>query len=381
GFDVPAWIAYQDGNGAWTRVIGTGNVYRFSITAATGGFAYVIPGPTTNTSQVNVQYMSRNEMSTVPFVYCSGSGPALKIVNGSVSGISGGDAVNISLGGGISFASPSIPTFSIAAVQNGTHDLIAWRHDLLADITGAGNPDRGFVRRDQNLANNSSVGTLDMNGAESFGPASATFTVNGLAAGDELSHTMRYNTGSACIGAGLYSSVRMTGNTFVGYGFPATLQRPTDFHQVIFTATTRQSGILFPTGQRTLIETFQTMGARNLTLGAVLAAPTISTLPASYKRLQAVFTLAAEYNSGATLAYTAGSKVVTISATPAWLGGSAVTLSLPNFSGLPGWNDAWPPASSATGQWTASVAGTTLSGPSLCTNNARLVTAMRAGSY
>jgi hypothetical protein len=173
----------------------------------------------------------------------------------------------------------------------------------------------------------------------------------------------------------------MSGNTFVGYGFPAGLQRPTDYHQVMFTATTRQSGILFPTAQRTLMETFQTMGARNLTLGAALAAPTISTLPGNYKRLQAVFTLAAEYNSGATLSYTASSKVVTIIATPAWLGGSSVTLSLPNFSGLPGWNDVWPPAASATGQWTAAVAGTTLTGPSLCTNNGRLVTAMRAGSY
>jgi len=381
GFSMPAWVAWQDGNGAWSRVTGTGNVYRFTVTAATAGFAYVLPGPTSNTSQVLVQYMSRAEMSAAPFVFCGGLTPALKVVNGSVSGVSGGDAVNISLGGGFAFANPSIPTFAIASVQNGAHDLIAWRHDLLADITGSGNPDRGFVRRDQDIASGGSVGVLNMNGSESFGPSSAVFTLSGLQAGDEMSHTMRYYTGSSCIGSMLYSSIRMSANTFIGFGFPASLQRPTDYHQVTFTSTTRQSGVLFPVAQRTLSEMFRTMGGRNLTLGAPIAAPTITTLAGNYKRLQAVFTLAPEYSSGATLSYTSQSKSVTIIATPAWIGGSNVTLAMPSFSGIAGWNDTWPPTPNATGQWTVAGAGTTLTGPSLCVENGRIVTAMRAGSY
>jgi hypothetical protein len=380
GFDVPAWVAWQDGNGAWTRVTPTGKVYQFTVTASTAGFAYVLPGPTTNSSQVLVQYMSRAEMSAAPFVFCGGLTPALKVVNGSVTGLSGSDAVNISLGGGLGFANPSIPTFAIAAVQNGAHDLIAWRHDLIGDITGGGNPDRGFVRRDQDIPSGGSVGALNMNGSESFSPSSAVFNVSGIVASDEMSHTMRYYTGASCIGAMLYSSVRMSGNTFIGFGFSAAVQRPTDYHQVTFTSTTRQSGVLFPVAQRTLSETFRAMGARNLTLGAQIA-PTVTTLAGNYKRLQAVFTLAPEYASGVTLAYNSQSKSVTIVATPAWLGGSNVTLSMPNFSGIVGWNDIWPPASGATGQWTVSAVGTTLTGPSLCVENARTATAMRAGSY
>jgi hypothetical protein len=382
GFNVPAWVAWQDGNGAWTRVTGTGNVYRFTVTAATASFAYVIPGPTSG-AQIQVQHMSRAEMTAAPFVFCGGPGPALKIVNGSVSGISGNDVVNISLGGGFGVASPSIPTFSIGAVQNGAHDLIAWRHDVIGDIVGGGNPDRGFVRRDQDIANNASVGVLNMNGPESFGPSSAVLSVAGLVAGDEVSHTMRYHTGASCIGANLYSSVRMSGNTFIAYGFSASVQRSTDYHELLFTSTTRQGGVLFPVAQRTLTTTFHGMGTRNLTLGAPLAVPTITTLPGNYKRLQAAYTLAAEYNSAAVLVYTVSSqsKVVTIAATPAWIGGSNVTLAMPNFSGLPGWNDAWPPAAAATGQWTTTVSGTTLTGPSLCVENGRIVTAMRAGSF
>ncbi|MGQ0639643.1 MAG: hypothetical protein ACT4P6_02570, partial [Gemmatimonadaceae bacterium] len=380
GFAVPAWVAWQEGNGAWTRATGTGNVYRFTVTAATGSFAYVLPGPTTG-AQINIQHLSRAEISAAPFVYCSGPGPALKIVNGSVSGISGNDAVNISLGGGFAFASPTIPTFSIGAIQNGAHDLIAWRHDIIGDIVGGGNLDRGFVRRDQDVANNGSVGVLNMNGPESFGPSSAVFTVAGLVAGDEMSHTMRYNTGAACIGSMLYSSVRMSGSNFIGYGFSASVQRPTDYHQLTFTSTTRQGGVLFPVAQRSITTTFQGMGSRTITLGAPLVVPPPTTLPGNYKRLQATFALGAEYNASATFTFTTVNKVVTIVATPAWIGGSNATLALPNFSGLPGWNDAWPPASGATGQWTVLAAGTTLTGPSLCVNNGQIVTAMRAGAF
>lgn len=382
GFDVPAWVAWQDGNGAWARVTGTGNVYRFTVTAATGSFAYVIPGPTSQ-AQIQIQRMTRSEISAAPFVYCSGPGPALKVINGSVTGVTGGDLVNISLGGGLGVANPQITVFNIAGVQNGAHDLIAWRHDLLADIVGSGNPDRGLVRRDQDIASGGTVGVLNMNGPESFGPSSAVFTVSGMVTGDEVAHTMRYNTGASCDGSMLYSSVHMSGNTFIGYGFSASVQRATDYHQVMFTSTTRQGGVLFPVAQRTLIETFQTMGSRTLNLGAVLAPPAITTLPGTYKRLPATFAPTAEYNAGAVFTYSVPSqqKNVTIGATSAWIGASSVTLGMPDFSGIAGWNNTWPPASGATGQWMTAASGTTLAGPSICVNNARIVSAMRQGSH
>lgn len=380
GFDVPMWVAWQDGNGAWMRVTGTGNVYRFTVTAGTGSFAYVSLGGS-GQGQIQIQHMTRAELSAAPFVYCAWGFGGSKAVNGSVAGISGGDAVHLSLGGGIGFANPQIPTFLIAGVQNGTHDLIAWRRDLFADITGAGNPDRGFVRRDQNIGNGGSVGVLDMNGPESFAPASATFTVNGLVSGDEVSHTMRYHTGASCVGSMLYSSIRMSANTFAANGFPATLQRSTDYHQLLFTSTTRQGGVLFPVAQRSVIETFRTISARTITLGAALAPPTITTLPAAYKRLQATFTLAAEYNSGASLSYTAPRNSVTIFATPGWIGGASVILAMPSFSGVAGWDDRWAPAAGARGEWITTVSGTTLTGLSFCVHNSRTVSAMRQGSF
>ncbi len=382
GLDVPSWVAYQDGNGPWTRATSPNRIYQFAITAATGGYAWAVPGPTTNTAQLQVRQMTRGELTVAPVVFCGSPDLGLKLVNGSVTGLSGGDAVNISLGGGIAFANPSIPTFALAGVRNGTHDLVAWRHDILADIVGAGNPDRGFIRRDQNIVSGASVGTLDMNGSESFTPAAATFTINGIVAGEEVAHTMRYQTGASCLGSMLYSSVRMaTPNTFDARGFPASLQRATDFHQALFSTTTRQSGVLYPIAQRALIESFRTLSARTLNLGAPLPLPTITTLPGPYKRLQASFSFATEYNSAVTLIYTAQSKSVSITASPAWIGNTSATLSLPDFTGVAGWNDVWAPASGATGTWTVLVAGSTLAGQTLCAEGARVITAQRQGAF
>ena len=42
GSTVP-WFAVQDGNGAWTRVIGANNSFSFNLTNDRGGVAYVVP--------------------------------------------------------------------------------------------------------------------------------------------------------------------------------------------------------------------------------------------------------------------------------------------------------------------------------------------------
>ena len=380
GFDVPAWVAWQDGaTGTWTRLTSTTKIYSFTVTQAVGAFAYVTQGATTNTAAVNVQNMSRAELSAAPFVYCA-LNISLKIANGTVTGVTGNDGVNIYLGGGLAYATAAIPSFALSGIVGGAHDLIAWRHDPIAEITGASANDRGFVRRDVNVAAGGSVGNLDMNGSESFTPASATFTVNGLA-GEEISQTFRYNTESACIASTLYGSSRMvTANTFLATGFPTALQRATDFHQLLFTATTRQSGISYPLAQRTVLESYKTLTSRTITLSRALPVPTVTTLSGTVKRVQAVVTIPAEYNSSVSLSYFAVNKNVTILATPAWIGLSTATLAMPNFTGVAGWLDVYAPAASATVQWTLSANGTNITGTTACVDNGRIYSAFRQGT-
>lgn len=384
GLNRPSWVAYQDGSGPWTRATSNNQVFQFPIASSKGGFAYAIPGPTTNTAGLQVQYMSRAEMSAAPIVFCAAPTLSLKLLSGTVTGMNGGDAVNVSIGGGIGFANANLPSLSIGNVQNGPQDLVAWRNDAIADILGAPNTDRGFVRRDVDLPSGASLGTLDMNGAESFAPATATFNLAGTVAGEELAYNLRYMTGAACQSGMLYGGVVMlTPTSFSARGFPASRQRASDYHQVIVSTTTRQGGLLYPIAQRSVAESFHSMAPRSLTLAAAIQQPTVTTLPGSYKRLQAVFGFAADYNGVISLSYTTGaqSKTATITATPAWIGGNTATLSLPDFDGVAGWNSVWAPASSATGVWTAMATGSTLVGPTLCSENARVVSSLRQGGY
>jgi hypothetical protein len=67
-----------------------------------------------------------------------------------------------------------------------------------------------------------------------------------------------------------------------------------------------------------------------------------------------------------------------ISATQGWTGGANVTLTLPNFSGVTGFLNAWAPVTSDNVSWSFSTSGGTLA--SVCGAGNRFVTASKSGS-
>src|SRR5438445_12776472 len=66
--DRAVWLAYQDGNGAWTRVTGVADVYTFSITSGKGGVAHVSLGPG-SLSSVQVQYTTQAALTAKPLTF------------------------------------------------------------------------------------------------------------------------------------------------------------------------------------------------------------------------------------------------------------------------------------------------------------------------
>jgi hypothetical protein len=105
--------------------------------------------------------------------------------------------------------------------------------------------------------------------------------------------------------------------------------------------------------------------------------PTITQLSGPYKRLQAVYTLPSGYNSSTFFSYDDGTRSVNISASFAYLGGTSVTLAMPDFSALSGWNNSWAPATSSTVDWSAAALGFSGQG---CAENARTIIATRSGT-
>ena len=370
----PTWLAYQDGPGAgWTVVTPVGTVYTFSVSNAKVGLA-TANGTGNN---VAVAYYAKSEVTALSgIVQCGGTAPTGKSVTGTVANLGATQTGIVSLGGGFGAASGLSPNVTVTGVKNGTHDLVAYARDLLA----VGTNDRAVLRRDVNTTAIPAAGSLgaviDFTGAESFAPATATITLGGLVGGEQLVHGMTYRVGASCEGATLYGGAIASGSTFTAYGIPAGQQRGTDSHGLSIAA------INGTTTFRSMIRSFAALTAQTITLPSTMPVVTPVAVAGPYLRFQFVYTLPSDLLSIATASYseTATGKSAGLVATSAYLGGAAVDLTFPDFSGLAGWSNAWMPATGAIGTWTLLGTGAqTSTGP--CSAGQAAVTSVRTGNF
>jgi hypothetical protein len=363
--DRPVWLAAQDGTNPWTRITGTGDVYTFTIGSGRGGLAYVELGAG-DVSTVTVQYMTQAELTAGTMVICSPT--AGKTVNGTVAGADVTDMSTVSLGGRSTTVLTYLSSdFQLTDVPDGAQDLVAYRHSLI------GGSEAAIIRRDQDIADNGTIATLDFASGEAFAPATATITLAGLAVDETVVQGMFYQVGANCATATLYNGVE-GGETFTASGIPSGQQLVTDFHGVNVVASAGDTAF------RLITQYNHTLAARTVTLGAVMPTPTVTSLAGTYKRLQAVYTLPTDYEGLTAFDYSDGAnKSVNISATFGYLGGTSTTLALADFSSLSGWDDAWAPASSSTGDWT--LLGTSPVPASVCVENASFKTASLTGTF
>ncbi len=352
------WLAYQDGTGPWTVAVPTGNVYQFNILSGKGGVAWV-QDPTGPGSAVLVAYFSQAEMTGFGATQFCSTPTATKTVTAQTANLGANRTAFVSLGGGTGLANFAQTLATLNGVTNGTHDLVAYARDIMTP----GLTDRVFIKRDVNttaIAPGGSVGfPVDFtDGTDSFAPAQATFTIGGTTGGDQVGLSAFYRTGADCRSGLLYSVAPAAVAAFEALGIPANKQRPTDSHGALVSATAGSS-------TRTQLEYFAAFGNRLITLPQAIPVFTPTSVAGSYKALRFQFALPAALASSASLSYSEvlAAKSAIITATNAWLGGTAVDVTMPNFSGLAGWSDAWMPASGAAVEWTASGAGSTLTGP------------------
>ena len=359
----PVWLAIQDGSGPWTVVTPVANAYSFNITTR-GGVTYVLT-PTVSTSTIVVRFLSKAEFGTNTVV-CPSPG-TLKTVNGTVAGVGANEAAHVSLGGGSSFLSAftgGVPNFQITSVLDGAQDLVAAHRPGFTSVA-----DKAIIRRGLNIANNGSIGAvLDFTMAEAFTLDNATIGITGLVGGEQVTQGVNYS-GANCIGGPLYSGVTAAGSSFTAAGVPAAQQVATDFHGFSLFVHDPATNMTRSTSQF-----FHAFGARTLALAALFPIPTVTVLAGPYKRLQAVYTLPADYQQSTSLNYNddvASGKAVTISATQAYLGGTSVTFAFADYSALAGWDNNWAPASANLADWTVSgTGGNATSG--FCTEGARV---------
>jgi hypothetical protein len=357
--ETPAWIAVQDGNGPWQRVLPTAGAVRFSVTTGRGGYAYLDGART-----VNVRYQSQAELSAAPIAVCAPRVSGRRVTGTSLH-TGPGEIWNYVFGGLPGLTTSALPDFSISDVPPGPHDLIGW--------TQFGTTYRYLLRRGLNPADGESVGTMSLLGPDAFFSVQRNMSVTAVfASGESLSHSLDYLTTAACTVNPLFTRGPI-GTTFTTFGIPEPYQLPTDFHQVTVRAAGSQ-------GIRSISTVMHALEGRNLPIPPLVPTLDVRTLAGPYKRLQAtIASLPGTYNGPLELRYQDGLQVMSVAASSAYAGTGGVVLTMPDFSAVAGWLPAAAIRADAAVQWTMQLDGGDLALPP-CTEGRTTVRTTRLGT-
>jgi hypothetical protein len=314
----PSWVAFQDGNGAWTQALpviaGQKVTFGHSFTTDRGAIATVRlfrNGLTT----LDVQYGLPTELAIVGDTTPAHCATAVsQTLLGTVAGIDTNEVAAVNAGFG---------TRDLVALGEGSTDfalpsLIAGPQDILATrisrLNGTNVLTRVILRHTPPLADSTRLPVIDFNSAEAFAPVIANATVNGL--GPE--------------GA--------TSRTF--YALPESRLQPNDLQVLSATANPTTANTI-----RSAEVYFRAPVEQALTLGAPATMPALSTIAATPSlRLRAKFDVQPDYDRLTGITYQQGqSPVVTVSMTAAYaaLGDSGYDLIVPDFSSAPGFDARW----------------------------------------
>ena len=309
----------------------------------------------------NITFGSAAEL-TSGAAACVGGGQ--KTLTGTVAGVGQTDIAAVAMGGAVATPTASNTGFTLTSVAGGPQDLLA----VLSSQTFSGTSlvfaaKKGIIRRSLNLANNAAIPVLDFNAAEAFTPVSATLTMaNGGT--DLLSVALGYFTANGSSGsftAGIPSNTA----TQTYYGVPAANQATGDFHALISSAIV-VSGTS-TTQIRSATKFFKTVADQTLTFGATPNAATVSAVATPLvARLRAQWNVQSDYNKMFTIGYsqTVGgiARSVNITATAASLGGSptAIDITIPDFSGVTGFDAKWGLKAGTAVTWVTTSSGWTV---------------------
>lgn len=354
--NAPVWFAVQDGTGAWTRVTPTNNNFTFNITSTKGGVAYV-QSATGGSFTLTVLYGLKQELTDASAGLCANT--TEKTVNGSVAGLAAGEAASVSLGGALASLSAN-GNFTLNNVPDGNRDLIAAK--TLTSISGTGitfTVNKLIIRRNQNPANGSTMATLNFGAAEAFDPITKNLTVNGVGS-DFLSTSVSYVTANNALTT-LYSDINPSSTgTRPYFGIPTAQQAAGDLHLVTAVATNITGST---TNYLRIIGTyFKDAVDKTVTLGPVPSTATVSAVATTpYVRLRAQWTAQTEYGKYFSAVYSqsnaAAPRTSIISATSGYVGGTSVDLTIPDFTGVAGWDSNWGLKAGQATQWVITSTG------------------------
>lgn len=337
---VPAsadFVAFQDGNGAWQVAQGTGGHYTLNVTDNDGRYGVAVVCVSDGRVDVRIYHATRNEVNEFT-VECESPPPQNFVtVSGTVSGLGANDYANVYLGQGLGFAYPGTGIYSLQTAP-GTYDLIATRYS-----GQTGSLDGVLIRRNVNATANTTQ-DIDFGSGEAFAPELHTVTV--LGGTGELGGNVSFRSSGKTV-----ASVGITfGETVRFAGIPTNRQVGNDYH--VLSVSDLGAG-----GLRSVMRYFKAPTDFTVSLPDAFTSPQVTTAATTpYVRLTAswnVYPDAQAYNlvfqpamvgpegRASKRSRQQGAGVLWyVGLSKDWLGANS-SYTLPDFSGLNGWNNAW----------------------------------------
>jgi hypothetical protein len=356
----PQWVAFQDGDGDWTRAEPTvaGQFATFHHTFATNRGAIATARQfASGLTALSIQYGAPSELAIAGDVrldLCSVV--AENTLLGTAAGIDTNEVAVVSVGRSTREATTLAEgsAFTLRQVAAGPQELLATRLTRVDDqvyLTGI------ILRRDLELPDGATIPVLDFSSAETIQPLLRPLTLAGFGPDGAIALAGFRTAHSDNIVTFVTNSVTAAGRPY--YAIPEARLAPGDLQ--FLTATTNAS----PNDNvaRSITSYFRSPTARTLTFPAPPRAPEVSVVStAPTARLRAHFDSQAEYDRATGISYQQGQNtVVSLSMTPAYAAlGGGFDLVVPELTAVPGFDARWALQTGTTLLWRSSRIGGTL---------------------
>jgi len=356
----PSWVAFQDGDGAWTRVLPTVNgpntIFHRAFHTNRGGIATLVPMLDGALTQLSILFGLPGELASVGDVNprdCPTSAP--EDLSGRVAGLETNESALVSTGlFGRSLVRAPNERFSLPGLSSGPHDLLATR---IATTAGVAAITGMILRRNVDLPDGDTIPTLDFASAEAFAPAPATVSIVGLGAGGAISGT-RLRTSNSETAPSIVPG-QTAAPTRPYFSLPEGRLLPGDL-QVLLVLADEPGGAI-----RSLELYFRAPADRVVALGAPVATPVLSAVAtAPALGVRARFVPQDDYDRSTSILFqqdaTSALVGVTMTAGYAAIGGAGYDLIVPDLTAAQGFDLAWALRPGQRLSWSATRAGGTL---------------------
>ena len=331
---TPVWFAFQNQNDRWTRVTANGEG-TFAFTAADRlSIAYVTQSGSDYTTEI--LNTANTELEKVSGVACTEKS-GTKQLNGTLAGLGGSQVALVSMFVSSAYLTAQQSSYSLTQLASRPLDLIATR----GTIAGANQDfDRIIIRRNLNLVNNATIPVVDFNSIEAAVPTTVASTVSGKASNE-----------SGFLALNFFSQLRTT--HFLQYvdaiqngsvsieTVPAQVLSEGDYHDLFVIATDGAGGA------RGVENFFKTPANQTLSIASVLAPPTVTSVATTPSlRLRTTVARQPQYNSAVRAVYDKqnsqfSSTEVAVTTTQGFADVGTWDLTIPDLSGVAGWQNAW----------------------------------------